>query len=246
MNKYFYEVFENIPRQGPGLKESTQKAFNSIKRHLPSRPEILDIGCGKGSQTIELAKISEAKITAIDNHQFFLDCLEEAAQKAELAEKISCINADMSDLPFSSNLFDVIWSEGAVFIIGIKEGLKQWGKFLKKDGFLVLTDLVWLKEYRPAELIQHWKQEGLTVFTIEQILEAARQEGYHLIDHFTLPRKGWIEEFILFLEKTIAELRAKYATIKEALDTFDAIEFENEIVIKYLDYCGYEFFIWKR
>lgn len=44
MNKYFYEVFENIPRQGPGQNVSTQKAFDYIKNHLPSQPEILDIG----------------------------------------------------------------------------------------------------------------------------------------------------------------------------------------------------------
>jgi len=152
----------------------------------------------------------------------------------------------MSELPFGGELFNVIWSEGAVFIIGMKEGLKQWKKFLKRDGFLVLTDLVWLREDRPAELTQHWKKECLTVLNIEQTLEAARQEGYRLIDHFTLPRKGWIEEFISYLEEIITLLRAKYATIKEAQETFNSIEFENEIVKKYLDYCGYEFFIWKN
>ena len=46
----FYSIFENIPRQGPGTKASTLKAFSAIKT-LPQDAQILDIGCGKGVQT---------------------------------------------------------------------------------------------------------------------------------------------------------------------------------------------------
>ena len=245
MNDYFYEVFENIPRQGPGLNESTRKAFNFIKSQLPSQPEILDIGCGKGVQTLELAHISKGRITAADNHQPFLDHLEKEAIKSGLSKKISCLNANMAQLPFNSHTYDVIWSEGAVFIIGIMEGLKQWKKFLKKGGFLILSDLVWLKDERPDELTHHFKNEGIVVFSIDQILEVANQEGYTLIDHFTLPNKGWLEMYIMPLQKTIATLRDKYVDNTEALDTIQSLEYENQLVKKYLDYCGYEFFIWK-
>lgn len=245
MNSYFYEVFENIPRQGPGIKESTYKAYNLIKEYLPSRPEILDVGCGKGVQTIELAQECHGHITAIDKHQFFLDHLKKAASEEGLSDKISCINADMAQLPFNKPVFDVIWSEGAVFIIGIKEGLKQWKRFLKQDGFLVLSDLVWLTDERPSELTQHWKNEGISVLTIDQVLKAADQEKYCIIDHFTLPDEGWLEKFIIPLEKTITSLRAKYAGNTEALETFQALEYENGLVKKYLNCCGYEFFIWK-
>lgn len=125
------------------------------------------------------------------------------------------------------------------------EGLKQWKDFLKKDGFLVLSDLVWLKDERPEELAQHWKDEGIIVFSIDQILEAADKEGCHLIDHFTLPDKGWREKFIIPMEQKITSLRAKYAGNTKALDTFLSVEYENQLVIKYLDYSGYEFFVWK-
>jgi ubiquinone/menaquinone biosynthesis C-methylase UbiE len=36
----------------------------------------LDIGCGLGMQTIELAKLSKGQIDALDNHQPFLDQLD--------------------------------------------------------------------------------------------------------------------------------------------------------------------------
>jgi hypothetical protein len=67
--KYLYELCEALPRSGPGDNKDTKKAFNSIRRGF-KQPFILDmdIGCGQGMQTIELAKISNGKITALDNH----------------------------------------------------------------------------------------------------------------------------------------------------------------------------------
>jgi len=35
----------------------------------------VDIGCGPGMQTLELARISGGRIVAVDNHQPFLDVL---------------------------------------------------------------------------------------------------------------------------------------------------------------------------
>ena len=50
-----YELFRDMPRQGPGSNECTRKAFKRLS-HLPKQPHILDIGCGSGMQTPELAK----------------------------------------------------------------------------------------------------------------------------------------------------------------------------------------------
>ena len=72
--EYFYELFEALPRGGPGDNKSTKKAFNTIPKR-PEQPLILDIGCGPGAQTIELAKLSKGTIIALDNDQAFLNKL---------------------------------------------------------------------------------------------------------------------------------------------------------------------------
>jgi ubiquinone/menaquinone biosynthesis C-methylase UbiE len=246
MNKFFYEVFENIPRQGPGMNKSTEQAYKHIEPFLSGNPQILDIGCGKGVQTLELLRLSEGKIIACDNHPFFLECLKSEASKAGFQNRISTLQADMADLPCKENSFDLIWAEGSVFVIGIRNGLKKWKKFLKKGGFLVLTDLVWLRDDRPDELTRYWEKECLSVLTVDQVIESAKQEGYNLLTYFNLPEKGWLEEYILPQERVIKLLRKKYSEIQEAEDTFRSIENENEIVKKYLGYFGYVFFIWKQ
>ncbi|MBN2522900.1 MAG: class I SAM-dependent methyltransferase [Bacteroidales bacterium] len=245
MNTYFYEVFENIPRQGPGNNSSSRGAFQRIEKDLPAQPEILDIGCGKGVQTIQLAKLSEANITAVDNHRVFLDALKVAAVKAGYDNRIHPVNSDMTKMNFQT-LFDLIWSEGAVFIIGIKEGLKQWKKYLKPCGFMVLTDLFWLTDTRPDELTRYLEEKCLYVLTVDEAIREAETQGYLCIDHFTLPLEGWTTEYFHPQKKVIRQLRKKYAGNKEAMDTFDALEYENKMFLKYHDYFGYEFLILRK
>lgn len=72
MPPIFYEVHSNLPREGPGDNKSTDRAFKALK-NLPPKPRILDIGCGPGMQTIELAKLSCGQIEALDSHQPFLE-----------------------------------------------------------------------------------------------------------------------------------------------------------------------------
>ena len=45
MEDFFYEIFSDLPRQGPGDNNSTQKAY-SLLTGIPEKPQILDIACG--------------------------------------------------------------------------------------------------------------------------------------------------------------------------------------------------------
>ena len=78
--KIFWEVHCDLPREGPGDNDSTKKAYMMLK-DLPENPRILDIGCGPGMQTIELAKLSGGQIFAVDNHQPFLEQLKKNPKK---------------------------------------------------------------------------------------------------------------------------------------------------------------------
>lgn len=117
---YFYEIYEAIPRQGPGARESTERALRLLP-FLDNRQRILDVGCGSGTQTIDLAGQTEAQIVAVDNHSPFIDQLAKRISNLSLGSKITAQVGDMNDLQFPDGSFDVIWPEGAIFIIGFRD-----------------------------------------------------------------------------------------------------------------------------
>lgn len=245
MDKYFYEVFENIPRQGPGMNASTRKAYQLIQDKLSAKPSILDIGCGKGVQTLELARLSKGDITAIDIRPYFLDCLKRDSISLKLDAYIQVQNADMHALPFPGNSFDVIWAEGSVFIMGIKSGLLNWKPFIKPGGFLVLSDLVWLNDKRPEELTRYWENEGLNMLSATEVLEYAHKIGYSEISHFTLPIEAWTNEYFNYQIALIKKLRLKHGKNEAAEAVYTRLEKEMDIIPKYTGIHGYEFFIFQ-
>ena len=63
----FFEVYENLPRQGPGNRTCAARAPGPC-RELRECPAVLDLGCGVGGQTLHLAELTSGSIVAIDSH----------------------------------------------------------------------------------------------------------------------------------------------------------------------------------
>ena len=151
MEKIFFEIFELLPRQGPGDDASTKKAFQKLTE-LPESPEILDIGCGVGRQTLELAKLTSGKITALDNHSPFIEILKRNVSQTGYSSRVKCVVGDMTSMDFADESFDLIWSEGSVFIMGFENALKSWKRLLRPKGYIVISELVWFEEEAPKEI----------------------------------------------------------------------------------------------
>jgi len=216
ISEFFYELFSNIPRQGPGSNEYTRKAYMSLS-NLALQPNILDVGCGSGMQTLELARVSEGKITALDNYQPFLDDLRKRAKSEGLDNRIKILNGSMFELPFAKNTFDLIWSEGAIFIIGFEKGLREWKPFIKQGGYLVVSELSWFKPDAPDELHTYLEGEYPAIKNIAENMEIIRQADYDEVASFILPESGWWDNFYTPLQRRVNQLRHKYAENPEAL-----------------------------
>ena len=134
--RYFFELFEDLPRQGPGCEEGTLAALSLVKG-LPEHPKVLDIGCGSGMQTLIVARELGVPVLAIDNHRPMLAHLDAAASKAGLP--IETRELSMIGMPFAAGSFDLLWAEGSIFIIGLVKGLREFREFLKPGGYLAFS-----------------------------------------------------------------------------------------------------------
>ena len=250
MREIFFEVHSNLPRAGPGSNESTDRAFKSLK-NLPAKPRILDIGCGPGMQTIELAKLSGGQIEALDNHQPFLDQLNLNAKKEGLSDRIKTVNGDMFNLNYAKESFDIIWCEGAIFIIGFEKGLTEWRPLLVNNGYLVLSEL-WLNKDAPEELKSFMKAMYAEIESsgpkgIDANIEIANSLGFHVLNSFTLPKKDWWDNYYSPIEAKLPSLKAKYRDDPEVLPFFASrFEMEIEMYRKHSDYYGYAFYVLQK
>ncbi|MBN2412691.1 class I SAM-dependent methyltransferase [candidate division KSB1 bacterium] len=238
----FYELFNNIPRQGPGNKESTQRAF-SILEQLPDKPKILDWGCGAGKQTIDLSCMSNAAIYAVDNHLPFLKTLKKTAIAQGLENKIFPVNADMFFPGFFPKSFDAIWAEGSIYNLGFEKGLRDSLSLLKHRGYIAVTKVSWLKTGAPQNLTSFWEKEYPPMTDIPGNLHIIKKCGLSLVDYFILPDSAWWENYYKPLQDQILQFRKKYKNEKPALDIVQMIQLEIDIYKRYADYYGYVFYV---
>jgi SAM-dependent methyltransferase len=239
---FFYQVFEALPRQGPGCTGATRKAFSYLPP-LPADAKILDLGCGSGTQTRDLAMLTGGTITAVDNHRPFLDTLMERAEETEMQGRIRPVCASMDALPFGKGQFDLIWSEGAIFIIGFEKGLMAWKPFLKKGGYMVVSDADWFEPDPPRELMQWWEKEGYVPASEDEMRERVKKAGLRLLATCRLPEAGWWDHYYVPMLARIAELRKTRESDPACAAILDPLEEEAGMYRNYKRYYGYTFFI---
>jgi ubiquinone/menaquinone biosynthesis C-methylase UbiE len=175
----------------------TRKAFHMLPKM--DRPRILDIGCGSGIPTLELARLSRSEVIGIDINQPALDKFVRKIKEAGLTDRVQAINCSMFDMDFADESFDVIWSEGSIYAIGFEKGLWEWKRFLKAGGSMVVHD-----------------EQGNVREKLEQISNC----GYELIGHFMLSEETWQTEYFTPLEKLVNEYRNKYSDASQRFKEF--------------------------
>ena len=238
----FFELHQDLPREAPGDDASTRKAL-SLLTDLPSQPWVLDVGCGPGMHTLVLAKETGGRIVAVDTHRPFLDTLRRSAGAAAIHDRIAIVNTSMYALPFSDHSLDAVWSEGAIYIIGFERGLREWQRLLKPRGYVVVSELSWLRPQPPDEIAEFWKAGYPAMRGVQESVELGRAAGYRPVAHFTLPESSWWDNYYRPLEQRIASLRARYSENAEICRLLENESVEIALFRKYPDWYGYVFFV---
>ena len=205
------------------LVKYSRKAFRMIPGM--DRPRILDIGCGTGASTMELARLTDGEITGLDIDQTALDRLNSKIKKAGLSDRFKTLNCSLLDMEFPDESFDIVWSEGSIFVIGFKKGLQEWKRLIRPGGFLVVHD---------------------EMGNVEEKLEQISSCGYELLGYFLLDTDIWWKEYFVPLEKLVSETRTKYADDREVHEALNQAQSELDFFRKYPERNRSVCFVMKR
>jgi SAM-dependent methyltransferase len=242
MTTLFFEIFDGLPRQGPGDTASTVKALNLIPGVGPET-RVLDLGCGTGAQTRVLAQHSPARFVAIDNHPPFVEEANRQTRALGLSGRVEARIGDMQRLDFAPGSFDVIWCEGAIYVPGFEDGLTRWRPLLVPGGHMAVTEVCWSKPDVPAECAAFWAVEYPAIREPATLLEISGHCGYDIVGHFPLPSSSWWDDYYCPLQRHITEFRARHPDEQDAQELADRIQREIDIWHAYRAFYHYEFFV---
>lgn len=177
----------------PGGFEATVQLLESLS--LPSRSQILEVGCGTGRTACHLAR-QGYRMTAVDLHRGMLEKAVRRARRERL--DIRFIQADATALPFPDDRFDVVFIESVTIFTRWRAALSEYKRVLKPGGLLIDREMILsgrkteimsrkLKQFygiRTLASINRWKrrlrQSGFTAITVH---EHSRSMGKWGVDH---------------------------------------------------------------
>lgn len=188
----FWALHSDLPREGVG-SDATTRTLLDLTAPLPSSPRALDVGCGPGRASLVLAAAG-ARVTAVDLHDPFLHRTRAAAQDAGLAGRVAVERASMTALPHPDSAFDLLWCEGAAYLMGVDRALLEWRRLLRPCGALVLTDAVWTTAAPSEEARRFWAQYP-DMRDEAALAAAARSAGWEVLATHLLPDADWTDEY---------------------------------------------------
>lgn len=238
------ELHRELGRGSPARLGFTRKAYQM----LPDldNPRILDVGCGQGGPTLELARLSGGHVIGLDIDQTALDELARRAEEEGLSDGIEAVHGSMVDMDFADESFDVIWAEGSMHVLGFERALGEWRRFIRPRGFLVVHEMVWLRPDPPAEVVNCPELAYPGIRTVPEYTEQVPDHGYDLVGHFALPEDFWLLDYFDPMLARLRELRQKYADDHAAQRTLDREQRAADLYRKHTKWYGSAFLVMQK
>jgi len=240
------DLHKRAKRQGPGGDIETKKAIGLAMIDPSASLRIADIGCGTGSSAMLLAGLLNAQIMAVDFLPDFLEILKAKAEKLGLTEKISTLACSMDKLPFGDEEYDIIWSEGAIYNIGFERGVKDWKRFLKTGGMLVVSEITWLTDDRPPELQEYWENEYPEIDTASSKIGILEKNGYSPVAYFVLLEHCWLDNYYWPMQDSFEEFLNRNGNSERAQAIVNAEKKEIALYEKYKTHYSYGVYIARK
>jgi SAM-dependent methyltransferase len=235
-------LFGGMEKLGPGGNAHTLHGL----RLLPKQQfrVIVDAGCGTGRQTMVLAKELGTLVHAVDSYEPFLNDLMQRAKGIGIEHLIHTHCMDMKDIPAVFQHIDLLWSEGAAYHIGFANALTIWASAINQDGFVVVSELSWLRDQVPDGVREFFLSGYPDMQSLQQNLALAANAGYRVLTTYTLPKEAWVEGYYDVLEPRAQSLvDHPDASVRDfAVETIKEIE----IFRRSEDSYGYVFYVLQR
>ena len=184
--------------------------FLEIAKLKPS-DSILDLCCGQGRHSLELAKRGFHFVSGIDRSKYLIRLAKSRAQKSELTIKFS--EGDARKIRLPDQAFNCVMIMGNSFGYFEKEHedllvLEEVNRLLLEGGLLYLdvTDGTWMKEHFEKRSWE-WIAQG----SLRESLSSTQKRGFWSIS-------SMLRDSIIFKNLKLSSLRLDLSTLKNMIN----------------------------
>jgi ubiquinone/menaquinone biosynthesis C-methylase UbiE len=139
--------------------------------------EVLDVACGRGVSTSFLVSTYGVEGAGVDPDPVLVDEAERRARAAGLEDRMHFQRAELNDLPYKDEIFDVSIGEiGLAASVEPASAIRDLVRVTKPMGSVVLVQLIWTGNVDPLRkeiLVQHLGARPLLLVEWKQMLREA-------------------------------------------------------------------------
>lgn len=208
----FFLLHKDLPREGPGSAEEV--AWACALAGTPKTASILDAGGGPGGDvSAHLTAAPEGRVLTVDTHAGFT---EQALARFARDARVTAVTGDMMG---QAGPFDLIWCAGALYFVGIEDGLAGWRSQLAANGAVAFSEPCSFDgDKKRAEAMF----EDYPIGTEVEIRARIESAGFEILGTRKVSDAAW-EAYYGPLDARVAMLRGgANAALNKVLDEADA------------------------
>ncbi len=125
----------------PGGRASTEALLE--RAAIGPDDRTLDIGCGVATTAIEIARRSGTQVVAADISPLMLERAGANVRDSGVAERVTVEPADILELPYSDESFDVVIAEAVTMFVDRERAAAELTRVTKPGGRVLATEFFW-------------------------------------------------------------------------------------------------------
>ncbi len=157
---------------------------------------VLDVSCGRGTQSVFYSRHFQVKVTGIDIAPKMVATARERVRLQGLADRIEIDQGDSQNLPYPDDSFDVVINECAV---GIPDNprrvLSEMRRVAKPGAHILIHESTWMKTLTRAAKDDIAERYGTTPLEREEWINLLNEAGIRVehveLDEWSRPEMFW-------------------------------------------------------
>jgi len=139
-----FQAYVGITKHNGGLR-ATRELLSLC--HIDEAKEVLNVGCGIGVTSAYIARRYGCRVVNVDIDERMIEWARRRAREAKVEDRVEFRVADVLDLPFEPDRFDVVFSESVLIFVDDKPAaIAECVRVTRPGGHVGLSESCWLAD----------------------------------------------------------------------------------------------------